>query len=416
MKKLIAISVVFALVAGAAFAADVSGAVIGTVNVLEGSTAKNRNGDTPVLGGGAMDRMRIEASGENDDGTFGGWLRLDPTSLNWEKDKVEGKDNPKKGLVNGFGSGVQGIAWWKPIDVFKFSIGGNDDGMFGKEDNVAWGFCGPVSDSGVAFNGDNVWSGSGRYGYGLVTRNAFYGGFAGHGAILNISPAEIVDINIAIPFIDGDVIDGKNSKALDGAHEAADYFKAAHAQLDFKLDFGNIAITYSGGPRYYEYGDGSVIFGYFGLRSIENLTIDVGIGFEMANQGEPKSNPIAVGAGATYSMDSFGVKFRTVARFGGEFMEKGAKYDAPLVIIADLLPYFNISDDMRAYVGIGIGTLIPDEGDSVLGWSFNPYLEVGPYWGSKFAAGIKVMSNGVEDANGKKTVDWSVPIALIISF
>jgi len=408
MKKLIAISVVFALVAGAVFAADVSGTVIGTVNVIKGD-----NGDgTPVTSGGEMNRIRVEVSGANDDETFGGYIRLDPASLSWDdKKESNGVPNPGYGKVKGFGNGVEGIAWWKPIDQLKFSIGGNSDGMFGKEGVTGWMFNQTAADTGVTFCGDNVWTGSGLYGYGLVTRNAFYGGFAGQGAILNITPAEIVDINIAIPFISGDVVDGKNSKADEGQHEAADYFKAAHFQLDFKLDFGNIAITYSGGPRYYEYGDGSVVFAYFGLTAIENLSLDVGLGFEFNNQDSSK-NPIAAGFGLKYAVDAFGIKVRTIGRFGGE--DK-----TPTVIQADLLPFYNVSDSVRAFFGIGLGVLLPDSGDTLMGFNVNPYLEVGQEWGPKFVAGIKVLSLAGDAEHGKydkSAMTWSVPIALSVSF
>jgi len=117
MKKLIIISVIFALVAGSVFAADVSVDVIGKATLIKGSDQKQYAGidlekgtplDTRTEYNGTsfgLSRIRIGASGETEDGKIGGWLRFDVA------DEAT------------YGSPINawGFAWWKPLDILKLS-------------------------------------------------------------------------------------------------------------------------------------------------------------------------------------------------------------------------------------------------------------------------------------------------------
>jgi len=64
MKKLIVLSVVFALVAAtAAFAVDVGGTVFGLVTPLQGDTAKDANDEaSKVTGSAGFERVRFEVT------------------------------------------------------------------------------------------------------------------------------------------------------------------------------------------------------------------------------------------------------------------------------------------------------------------------------------------------------------------
>jgi len=382
MKKIIAISVMFVLLTGAAFAADVSGSVIGTVTVLQGD-----NGDgSKVTSGAGLDRARIEASGSPNE-SFGGWLRIDPASLD-----VDFGDGESEGGVN-FGSGVAGLAWWKPIDQLKLTIGGNPDGMWGKEGVTGWMFYQTAYDTGVTVDGANVWGGDNIYGQGVKYRNAFFRGFGDNGLLLEISPADMATINIALPVFAGG--------------ETKDVFKHLVAQVDVKLDFGNIALTYEGEQSYIQGGNngwgngGGTIFAYFG-GSFGSLALDVGVGYQLTGD-DKKANPISFGAGVKFATDAVGVKFRVVASLAGD--------DKKTNVLTDVLPFFVLGENLRAFVSVGIGMTLPDGGDSVLDWHFNPYLEIGEEWGAKFLAGVKVQSGG----NGE-SIGWAVPIAITLGF
>ena len=356
MKKLIVLSVVFALVAStAAFAVDLGGTVINTVDLVKSDTGD----DSTIDSGASWNRLRIDGGGEAGEGKFGGYFRLD--AVHWSGSAQYG-----------------GNAWWKPIDQLKLLVGNNGgDGFYGKEGNTGWMFYQTISDNGVGFGGDNVWGGS-IYGFGVQSRDAFYGGDGGGDALrLEIRPLDMLGINVNLPFFNGG--------------EMSDVFKSAIFQLDLNLDFGNIALTYVGGE------DGNVFVYYGG--SFGDLGIDFGFHYDMAEDA-----PMGVGVGVKYATDAFGLKFRLIAKMAGG--DKATK------ILADVLPNFSLGDNLTAFISVGIGMNMPDGEDSVLGWHFNPYLQVGEEWGAKFLVGIKVSSSGGDDAITK----WSIPIALSVGF
>jgi len=370
MKKLIVLSVVFALVASVAFAVDLGGTSINTVNLVKSNTGD----DAKVESSASWDRIRIDGGGDVADGVFGGYFRLD--GAHWSGNPV-----------------FSANAWWKPIDQLKILVGSNGgDGFIGKEGNSGWMFYQTPCDTGVSMGGDNVWGGS-LYGFGINTRSAFFeGGGDGNDAVyLFITPIDMIGVNILLPFFSGG--------------ETGDVFKKTVAQLELKLDFGNIALTYVG-----DEGKGNnqpQVFAYYG-GSFGDLAIDFGLGYKFAAENGD-ANPIGVGLALKYATDAFGLKFRVVANLAGA--DKSTK------ILADILPYFPLGNNLTAFVSVGLGLNLPDGSDAVVGWHLNPYLQIGEEWGAKFLVGIKVLSPGGKDAGGKdKPISWSIPIALSVGF
>jgi hypothetical protein len=403
MKKLIVLSVVFALVASAAFAVDLGGTVIGNTTLAQSDTGD----DAEVTGAGNIGRYRIDGGGEAGEGKFGGYFRLD-------------------------GNGLNGNAWWKPIDQFKLLIGGNGgDGFIGKEGVTGWGFYQTPYDTDVVIGG-NVWGwgpwygiDTGKvdkdgeaimvgnagtqnmYGQSIIFRDVFFGGDGGNDLYLFISPMDILGINVILPFFSS--ID--TSKGYEIPAKVEDIFKLAIAQIDLKLDFGNIAITYRGGGL--EKANGNIeepgkIYLYYG-GSFGDLSIDFGFSYQLAAKinDESVAMPMGVGLGLKYATDSFGIKLRVAATLAGD--------DKYTRILADLQPYFSLGDNLSAFISVGIGMTQPEEGDSVLGWHFNPYIQVGEEWGAKFLAGVKVWSAG-ELYGSDAITNWAIPIAIIVSF
>jgi hypothetical protein len=402
MKKLIAIAVVLALVAGAAFAVDIGGTVIGVVDVLKGSdpAAKNADGDDMIEGGAYFKRIRLEGSGDSE-GKFGAWFRFDPTD--WDAVySIDRGDHDTTRLV-------AGLAWWKPIDQLKITIGNNPDGVWGKEGVTGWMFGQTAYDSGVTLSENNIWAGGGLYGNGLTTRTAFFRGFGAAGLLLEIKPLDMIGINIGLPFFAGG--------------ELKDIFGNLSAQVEVNLDFGNIAISYEGETSYIQNGNtgwkepnGGTIFGYFGLAAIDNLGVDIGLGFELPNTDDKEDlkNPFAVGLGLKYTAGAFGVKLRTVMSF--PTTDKDDNEDQPFKVLADLLPYYAINDTTRVFLGFGLGIKAPKDDDAVTGFYINPWLEVGEEWGAKFVIGLKIWSDGVKGADDKTTTNWALPMGIIVSF
>jgi len=413
MKKLIVLSLVFALLASAAFAVDLSGHIIGTANLIEGTS---KSGDK-VRGEGTLNRVRIDGSGQAND-NFGGYIRAE-------------------------GGGFTGNAWWKPIDQIKLLIGGNGgDGFNGKEGITGWGFIGAPADTGVTFGGAHVWGG-GALNDTLTTRYVFFEGNndGGEDVYLFITPMDMLSINIQIPFI---------SQA---GKEAAEVFMRSNVQVDFKMDgIGEIALTYAGGytkkasnyvagtdtkgatvitddadPSNQYYWDGSswqpvtaatgtaatdnpgAIHLYYG-NTFGPIGIDFGFAYHFPGV-DSNAKALGVGLGVKYATDTFGVKLRAVASLAGK--DKNTNF------LVDVLPYFNLSDKVGVNLEAGIDMSMPNVGNSNLGWHVNPYIRVGEEWGAQFLAGVKLWSNGKygADADGGKAVtNWAVPIALIVSF
>jgi len=384
MKKLIAILALVALVSGAAFA-QIGANVIGTIVIAQDGYDADEDKDI-VVGGGEMNRVRLQGAGENEEGTFGAWIRAEMAP----------------GYVDE-STWWEGLAWWKPIDQLKLTIGGNSDGIYGKEGVTGWMFYQMVSDTDVV-NPNNVWYAPGGYyftgfdvddddDWGLQYRHAFFGGFDGQGLMLDIMPMDMLTINIALPFID-----------MAGA-ETADIFKSMIAQVDLNLDFGNIAVTYIGDASDATNG---MVFAYFNLAAVENLSLDVGLSYIMP--GDFEGFPIFAGLGAKYDVnDAFGLKVRTVAAFGGDedWGMDGFR------LLFDVLPYYQINDNMKFCASVGIGMFSHDAlEDNIFGWHVNPYIEIGNEWGPTFYAGLKVWNNGTKDAD----VQWALPIAIGVSF
>jgi hypothetical protein len=403
MKKLIAIAVVFALVAGVAFAVDVGGTVFGHVNVIEGDTAKNDADEaTPLGASGVIDRVRFDGSGEVAEGAFGGYIRLQTDSQPW----------------NGFDKIAvdSAYAFWKPIPEFKLIIGVFSDAFWGKEGNTGWMFNQMPYDSGIAIN-PGIWCGDGFgsdvYGSGIAymhNRYVFLEGFQHNGLGLEIKPLDMLGINIGIPFI-------SNPRAGSKGGAFGDILQASLAQIELNFDFGNIALTYDGSNRAgMKADDGGALYAYFG-GAFGDLSLDVGFALHFAGAADAekpkwgasdKAQPIGLGLGLKYATGAFGVKLRFTAALGGEV-------DKATYLNTSLLPYFAINDNISAFVNVGLGIISPDEGDASTGWYFNPYLRVGAEWGPTFYFGIQVYSE-LNDGSTDAIVKFAVPISLMVSF
>ena len=415
MKKLLVLAVIFAFVASFAFAeAAVSGQVIGTFNLLQGSNEKDANDDAiDPNAGGSMSRVRVEVSGGDEDGTFGGWVRLE--------------------------DGMVGNAWWKPMDALLVRLGSNGgDGFWGKEGVTGWMFYQTATDTGVTYAGENVWGwggpgntvwgwneGHSGFGTDLSTRNAFYGGFD-NGLMLEIKPMDILTFNIGIPFAaSGEFGDIAGFKGVYGG---------TTIQADLNLDFGNIALTFVGNRGTFD-GDvanAAQVFAYLGMGIGENMALDVGIGFPIpVKEGEGDTevtyhNPIGIGVGFKFSGDAFGVKARAALTIAGSAKYKSATYNEPMGLLLDVMPFIAINDSATLFISLGVAYVAANKQDdffidekAYMAWHFNPYLQIGSEWGPKFLAGIKLWSPSKDHfpVNGSDAaLYWAIPIALNVGF
>ena len=395
MKRIIAISAMFALLVGAAFAADVSGHVIGTATLIDMSTAQDAEGVKADAGaGGGMDRIRAEASGGSDDGKWGGWVRIE-------------------------GNGMAGNAWWQPIDQLLVRIGSNGgDGYYGKEGVTGWGFYQTVTDTGVAFAGENVWGwhlngAVSGFTQGHSTRTAFYGGFGDNGLMLEIKPIDLLGINLVLPFAGG---------------TAKDFYKNILAQIDLNFGFGNIALTFDSGAGWSDIDadpDPGKVYLYFG-GSFGSIGIDFGFayGFPVTDDATgfyKYYSPMGIGLGFKFDNGGlFGIKARVTASLAEKYTVTGfGDEKIPLGLIFDILPYLKFNDNFSLFLSGGI--VMTGKGDwegaeSQLAWHVNPYIQIGSEWGPKFLAGIKLWQTPEKDGKGNKFINFSVPVALNVGF
>jgi len=392
MKKLIAIAVVFILAVGVAFAADVSVDVIGKLNLLKGDSADSSTVDTD----GPFRRVRISAEGQNDDGNFGGWLRYDT--------KWDGNGGTSAGTVQGWG-----MAWWKPLDILKIQIGSNPDGHWGMDGVTRWAFYQVAGDTDVITEN---W----RWG------DSFTEGFGAPGLYVSLTPIEAMEINVAVPITDG------------WGGVAKDVYKKFYGQVSYNISsIGKVGVTYKSNKNELLNDDGALdptpgkLFGYFGLTAIENLGIDLGIGYTLPLKDNVKlpgstrevevsvNAPVAVGLGVNFTTGALGIKARIQGIFGGSTTIANNAVKNNTVFEADLLPSFEVTDTVKAYLSTGLQmTSSPIDGvDSVVAWHIEPYVSVkANAWAPNFYAGIRFAGDGT----GDKITTWSVPIGIWLSF
>jgi hypothetical protein len=380
MKRLIVISVVFALIAaGTAFAMDVGGTVIGTVDVASASGGE----DAGLFASGATGRARLEGSGDADIGigTVGGWLRYDLSrgDFNGWAPKQDG-DGPF--------FGIWGKAWWQPIEQLRIQLGTNPDGEFDTSHIGRYGFYAFANEIPGLVNEDGNW--------GPVSFDAaVFGGYGTDAFSLIITPTEALSINVAIPI-------GEEATADDTQPTVA--FKNALFQANYAADFGAIHVTYQGlgGGT----GGNGKIFGSVFLGSlVEGLGLELGLSYTLVEEGD---GALGVGLGASFDSGAFGIKLRTILVAPGN--------DADLQVRVDLLPSFAVNDNVAILADAGILMAVEDN----FVWHFAPYVRIGSTWGPQFLAGIQ-FNNAAPDADYNKIlksddINWSIPIGVIISF
>ena len=394
IKKLIAISVVFALVAGAAFAVDLAGDVIVGVKVVDSkakgayndtnaatlaatpptNAGKYGDGEAKLFNGGNLGRTRLEGSGEADIGigTIGGWLRFD------------------------LAGSVYGKAWWQPIEQLRIQLSHNPDGEFDTSHIGRYGFYAQANELGLV-NSDGNWGG-------VSFDTGVFGGDGGaHDFALIITPMDGLTINVAFPWNVG----GK----------AADTFKQTLFQANYNADFGAVHITYKG------VNDGRVVGKFWGsvyLGSlVDGLGLELGVGFVAHESAASYKDPLSIALGAKYDVnEQFGVKLRTI------FAIESGGGDDKIHMRVDLLPYYAINENVTAYFDAGV--YLPSKSNMI--WHINPYVRIGAEWGAGFYVGLAVNNAGKEgrgttianyyeaDVKSSDGINFSIPIGLIAKF
>lgn len=407
MKKLVAVAVVLAFVAGGAFAISFSGDVMAGAVLMGGTTA---DGEDDILGGGEVVRARLAMEASNADNTFGFLTRF------------------QAGGFDGMNAGVSthtALAWWQPIPMFWLGLGFDGNGLFAQQGDSRWGFYREHGDVGMV-NAANAWGGGFSVAAaGWSFNHSFYGGFAEGGVAMTIRPIPELSINVGLPVMAGAVVYRQewgfwDPTANDGAgawigwqdagwatpfnnvtsHELGDIFSALHIQGAFAQPWGSVALTYRGSA---EEGDDGSMFVYVNLTSIDNLNLNFGLGFHLVGD-DPL---IGIGVMANYDISpEFGLRARF--QFGFDTADYGEHN-----IMLDVLPFFALTSNVRVFCSVGISMDFAD-GESAFNFHLAPHIVVGGEWAPRFFAGFRLESDN--DWEGDSVMNWSVPIGLVVNF
>jgi len=384
MKKIIAISVMLALIAGVVFAETSVGGSLETRYKL----AKQEGGekDDPKSGGLEYGDRFVTLTGQNSDGTLGGHFRL---GEGWSGDDVKF---------------YKAYTWWKPIEQVKITLGKDGDGWLGVDDVVGWGFH--KGEQGyLNFHDWDLWGG-------------LFGKGMGDGLLLSFYPIEGLDINLSL---------GKGEKWLtDSASKAYDGKIPSDLalQINYNIsDIGKITFVYQGAGRGgFTYKNALTdawgmsngleiadqqIGASFLLTAVENLQVKVGGSYITADP----DGLAEAGLGVDWNGDGFGARFRL-----GAILYQASGFDP--VIAAGVYPYVKVGDNGEAAIDIAI----TQDGNcespyKTLGWGVTPSYKLN-IEGGHFAIGIKVYNNlaGNQMISGADYVKWAVPMCLAFSF
>jgi hypothetical protein len=414
MKKLIAISVMLALIVGAAFAETKVSGYVETRFQIGGTGNKTADGsggwETPdPRMGGQVANAYLQLSGQNDDGTLGGIFRLR------NEDIVRAAPWFHKAFV-----------WWKPIDQVKISLGIEQDGLFDTADFLGWGFH--KGDNDYLFN--HHWD---------LWRQIFPGNWDGFGLAFSFYLVDGLDINLALET--GGVNWPQASNAQVGKDEPITDSKAAKdgnysdgvlpgrllLTANYSLDFGKISFVYKGAGITNEKGsvvgfdiegdNGGTVGASVLITAIDGIQIKAGGSIILNNNLDKLIN---AGLGATWQGEGFGVN----ARFGYITQgEKNSTGEAHNFITVNVMPFFNVGSG-QVLVDVGITNdskkATNYKGDEThLGWSVTPIYRL-PIDGGAFKVGLQLFSNvkmgGNVEITGQEYVKWSIPMSLSFGF
>jgi len=388
MKKIIAISMMFALVAGAVFAdTALSGAVETRFSLAKQQGAE---GDDPMMGG-SIGAAQIRLMGSNTDGTLSGLFNFRNT------DTVRSTPWIHRVFVN-----------WKPTQQVRVFLGIEQDGLFDTTDFLGWGFH--QGDNDYLFN--HHWD---------FWRQIFPGNWDGFGLAVSFYPVSGFDLNLVLPTgginwpqaTNAQISTSRPITDPEGDANVGKGMIPGRLRLSgsYSLDFGKISFAYIGGGAAKEKGAQFAVIdqknnGIFGasvlITAIDGIAIKAG-GSVILNSDSDAA--ISAGGGVAYSGDGFGVKARVGVVMQG---------DADMFLTGNVMPYFAAGEKGQALIDIGITSY----GDS-FGWYLTPAYRLSMEGGA-FKIGLQIYNNtnigGNIGISGAEYVKWNIPMLLAFNF
>jgi hypothetical protein len=383
MKKIIAISVMFALITGAVFAQVSVGGNLKIATDLVSSTGdsilsgtkntKNNSGAT-IWDGDA----RLSWSGENS----GGHLRLWP-----ETDMAGGKPGNIEWTAPLFA-----FVWWQPIRQFKILIGEDRDGEWGHAQITGWGYN-QEAQGGVAIDeyreiGTNA----------LVARKgAWWPGWNKLGLYISVFPIQEIEINLGIPMGGG----GENETSGGSLLSAKDTYLRSLLNINIAVpDIGNLrlAADLMGTNSKDEIIYPNVWFAFY-INAIDDMYFELGAA--LTNE----FTDLNFGLGYRLNAGDFTFKARLGLAVPADDEHNIGGGD--MVFGIGILPSFNMGA-VVLYFNLGLGrTFNPDA--YKYDWFINPYVRI-PTKAGQFYTGLKFQGDR------GSAVNWGLPIGWNIYF
>ena len=385
LKKCIVIMVMFALVAGAAFAQlTVGGQLQEGITLLSGTNVKDSDvimGEGYKSDDGPYHEAKISLL--FGDGTAGGRLVMRAKGSFW------------------------GWMQWRPSQYFRIKIGTDGDGEGGFPQIVGWGFTGEAKNSVAAVND---WGGGGNA---MSFRNAGlnYGGYDGDSNFnlgLWVFPTDFIAVTALFRGI------------TNNSDNTGDELSKKLAKLEL---FTSIKLEEIGTIRFAAVGDGGLAkeaedntkIGHFFLafysnELVQGLAFEVGGRYDIPRLNTDTQDPISVALGVNLtSTDPFNLKVRTNINFGEK--DKTGKDLEKVQWGIGLLPSYKLPK-MTIFFHAGFGIQQIGDKDPEYDWFINPYIWV-PMGGMRMWVGVQILDQHlVQDGQFK----WNVPFGFNFYF
>jgi len=384
MKKILAIFVVFTLIATAAFAQISAGGGLTATLVSGDSDAEDAKG----LSSGFESGWSITASKTNEENTAGAKASISFSMHN----------NGTQTDFDMYG-GSYFMAWWQPIPQFFIKAGkvGEEGKYWTGADVVGWGFQSNDLKISPAFD--------------------YYNGFAGnvlssdHGFMGRPVMDDFNGLQISILPIDGLAINlgWGLGKVFD------DTYSQIAAQVVYNIDgVGEAAVGFVNEGE----EEDKHLYVQWNM-PIDTMKFEIGAHFafnpdDKDANGDVNKKPIDIGLGFRYG-NQWGDPFWLSARVG---LSIGTADKSASVIGFDVCPSIDVGA-FRLYTPVGIGLVVQEDQDALFAWSLNPYIRK-QMGGVEFWIGLKLYNGdatpgGIDSTNSDK-VNWAIPFAITVGF
>jgi len=390
LKKCVVIMVMFALVAGAAFAQITFGGQLQEgMTLFSGTNVK----DADVNMGGTYNSTYHEAkfSVLFGDGTAGGRLVFNTVSkVSW------------------------GWMQWRPNQYFRVKIGSDGDGEGGFPQIIGWGFTGEAKNSVAAVN-DYDGTLPMKYRHAGLNYGAFDGD-ANFNLMFSVFPVDLLQVNFLF-------------RGFDKEGEASDKISKMELFASYKIEeIGTIRFAWVGRgglAKKYDADKGTGIakegdpiaklhFAFYTNELVQGLAFEAGTQIDLPHLDQSDTyDPIQVGGGFNLtSTDPFNLKFRGGVEFGGS---KKGEEDKTTKFSIGLLPSYKLPK-LTVFFHAGLGMISdPDADKPTYQWFVNPYIWV-PMGGMRMWVGVQVLDrHGARDDDAAE-IAWNIPFGFNFYF